>query len=129
MWEDRKPNCDSCRKRFKGFGKEPDCRNCVPSLLPENENLYEIFSIVRTQCISTQIGKHTQIDLNIGILKDIFDMYDVENTDRPYLISRLKKLFSIVMNKRCNDYLKEINKKAEQDRLKTMQVGHKQKHR
>ena len=56
------------------WGKEPDCINCMPSLLPENRVAWKIYNVCRGQLI---IGMSGAVDINHLALWKAIEEYEV----------------------------------------------------
>lgn len=72
----RKIPCEACRHFAKKRGEKPNCKECLPEILPENQEAIEVYTQVRNQAIC--VGMEP-VDLNYGAVKIIMDLFEVEN--------------------------------------------------
>ena len=57
--------------------KEPPCEKCMPEIMPENKEAFEIYAIVCNQMIVSGMGD--PIDINFASLKIVMDLFSIEN--------------------------------------------------
>ena len=74
----KKIPCEVCQKIKKKHHQKPDCDNCLPELLPENQDAIAVYSQVRNQAIYAGMDA-IPVDLNYGAVKIVMDMYGIEN--------------------------------------------------
>ena len=70
-------------------GRKPDCDNCLPPLLLENEDVARVFNIVQSQVVT--VGQGKVVDVNHTAIHDAMDMYGVINKKECF--ERVVKLF------------------------------------
>lgn len=51
------------------------------------------------------------------------DLYELDNEEKLYCLNVLKQLFSIIMNKRYDEYIEEQNAKAAKTEAKVLTRG------
>ena len=60
----------------KRKGRVPDCENCLPALLPENEDAFRVYR----QCCSQYIlGMGGPVDVNHLAVWKYIEMYEIES--------------------------------------------------
>ena len=77
----QKPPCDKCRTIYKKKNKPTPCDKCVANkikLLPENEEAFFIYNLVRNQAIFVGMDG-MPVDLNYNAVKMTMDLYNIEN--------------------------------------------------
>lgn len=79
------PPCDKCREFFKKKPKKPICGGfkcgkgkLLEPLLPENEDVFFIFTQVINQAIFAGMDG-VPVDLNFQAVKFIMDLYEIGN--------------------------------------------------
>ena len=73
-----KTSCEVCRHFKEKRGEEVDCDNCLPKLLPENEDAVAVYTQVRNQAIYVGVDA-IPIDLDFKAVKIVMDFYKIEN--------------------------------------------------
>ena len=76
-----KPPCDVCRALMKEKGKEPNCADCVPKLLPENEEAAQIYFLVSDQLIIAGMSGAI-IGINHLAIHKAMELYNIEDKRR-----------------------------------------------
>jgi hypothetical protein len=74
-----KPPCDKCRALNEKKGKEPPCDDCVPPLMPENREAFQIYMLVKNQFIMSMGGP---VDVNHIAIWEAIDRYKVKDKVR-----------------------------------------------
>jgi hypothetical protein len=62
----------------KNRGEKIDCENCLPKILPENEDAVTVYSQVRNQAIYVGMDG-IPVDLDYKAVKIVMDLEDIEN--------------------------------------------------
>lgn len=70
------------------YNKEPNCDECIPKVMPENKEVFDLFIMVRNQHIMSFGGP---IDLNFNSLKVAMEAMGIENTKETF--NRVHKLY------------------------------------
>ena len=84
-----KPPCEVCRVLRKLEGREPDCDNCLPPLLPDNEDVVRVFNVVQGQVVTAGQGK--VVDINHAAIHHAIRIYKV--VDKKDCFERVTWLF------------------------------------
>ena len=74
--------------------KEPKCDICMPTLMPENSQIFEIYTLVRNQHI---MGFGGPVDLDIKSAMLVIDMFGVDN--RKEVFDKVYKLYNITLSR------------------------------
>lgn len=72
----------------------PNCRECLPELMPENSDLLSVFMKVQNQHI---MGFGGPVDLNFESVKFIMDIYDIPQDARRTVFEKVYKLYRITL--------------------------------
>jgi hypothetical protein len=100
-----KPDCELCRKIKKSKGKEPDCKQCIGTLQPENQLPFMIFWRVKNQVI---IGQSLPLDLKVDVVRAEIAR-EIESEDRDYcfdLIMAAWQEYAKVIRERYEEKIK-----------------------
>ena len=79
-----KPDCAVCETLYGN--EDPPCEECLPVLLPANQQIYEIFNMAQSQHI---IAFNKIIGLRLNPIFHLLELYEVEDKKR-YLELMLK---------------------------------------
>ena len=74
----KKPSCEKCKAFYKKRNKLPDCKNCPPEVMPENEDAIAVYSQVHGQAIYVGMDG-VAVDLDFNALKFVMDLVEVED--------------------------------------------------
>ena len=92
---DEKPSCEVCRELYRQKGEDPPCRDCLPEVSAENEEVARIYRLVRGQVIT--FGNRV-VDLDLGTVIDVMRLYGVE--DQRTCLERIRDLFQFFLGER-----------------------------
>lgn len=73
-------SCEACKHMHTMREEIPPCESCMPPLLPENEPVVNVYSLVRNQVVTAGMGE--VVDLNFTSLKTVMDMLEVSDQRR-----------------------------------------------
>lgn len=79
-----------CERAWALSGKTPNCEQCIPALLPENKEVFDIFTTVQNQHI---MGFGGPVDLNFQSVEFIMNLNGVEN--KKEMFSKVYKLYKL----------------------------------
>lgn len=116
-----RPSCEECRSKFLPCEWDtpeqterkiegPDCWECRPVLLTENEQAVEIYSHCSGQWIC---GAGGAVDLNLGTVMQAMDLFGIE--DKKGCLLKVKTIAGVQLKKWCEE---------EQDRRDNANSGH-----
>lgn len=93
------------------YGKEPQCEECLPEIMPENADSVAIYLKVRNQHI---MGFGGPVDLNLMSVKFAFEMLNIESS--AHIFDKVHRMYqhSLSYSSRKSDLerLAEMNRKA-----------------
>jgi len=72
-----KPDCDVCNTLYGD--EDPPCEDCLPELIPENYQVYEIFNIAQSQHI---IAFNKIIGLRLSPIFHLLELYGIDDQKR-----------------------------------------------
>lgn len=87
--------CDKCRKFWEKRKKEPDCDSCIPPILPENENAFEVYELVKRQAIYVGMNG-VPVELDFKALAFTMQMLGVD--DRPGCFVKVRKIWHHILS-------------------------------
>jgi hypothetical protein len=99
-----KPDCGVCIEIHNNRNQEPPCEECIPPLLPGNEEIFRVYSLSANQLIISGMGE--PIDVNIPAVISIMELLNVEK--KTYVLARVVK--------EIRSYLKGYREEKEQSR-------------
>jgi len=76
------------------YGKEPNCEECIPKILPENREIVNVYLHVHNQHI---MGFSGPVDLNLSSLSFVMDVLDVK--DKKYVFEKVHRVYRYILKK------------------------------
>ena len=73
--------CDKCEKLHEGWGKEPNCKNCIPTLFPENREAVRVYIICQDQMIMSMSGP---VSLDISAIEIAMERCRVRDKNKTF---------------------------------------------
>lgn len=89
---------------YANRNQEPPCEECLPPLLPDNEDVYRVYSLSANQLILSGMGD--PLDINIPAVIQIIEFLGIER--KRYVLDRVVKV--------VRSWLKEYRMNAAQKR-------------
>ena len=59
-----RPDCDACEDIHEAKGTVPPCGTCTPPLMPENEEVVQVYNQIKNQVILAPMGGIIDINMN-----------------------------------------------------------------
>jgi len=76
------------------FNDDPPCRECLPYLWPENQQVYSVYSRVCGQHI---MADFQPVDLNLLPVFKVMDAVGIDKEDRLYCVDLVQKAYHEVL--------------------------------
>ena len=81
-------------KWLEMYGKSPKCEECIESLMPGNQVVFDVYMKVQNQHIMSFSGP---VDVNFMSVKFIMDMMEIK--DQRKVFERVHKIYRLVLSK------------------------------
>ena len=92
-----KPDCNHCQKLLELYNEEPDCTECMPNVMAENDSAFRIYELVEDQVIIAGMSGEIVALMNGPIWEAIDRFREQVGIDNDLeCFSRVKKIASIV---------------------------------